>query len=93
MAGSPGDAGVLRRSAFVPGDPPLLVVTEVGRIGVCYLLGDGVPGVDQAQCAARDRHLVHAHELADVTPPSEERPIEVTQAQGSASVDRICVAV
>lgn len=75
------DAGVLRYSAFVPGDRPLLVVdTEVGRIGVCFLLRDGVPGVDQDGWAARDRHLAHAHKLADVAALVRRAPIEVTQA-------------
>jgi predicted amidohydrolase len=79
---------------FVPGDePPTVVDTPLGRIGVvvCYDLEFpewtrtvALQGID-VLCAPTNWPAVPR--------PSGERPIEVTRAQASASVDRVFVAV
>lgn len=79
---------------FVPGDePPTAVDTPFGRVGVvvCYDLEFpewvrtvALLGID-VLCAPTN--------WPSVPRPASERPIEVTRAQASASVDRMFVAV
>lgn len=79
---------------FVPGDqPPTVVETPLGRVGVviCYdlefpewLRTIALQGID-VLCAPTNWPAVPR--------PTGERPIEVTRAQASASVDRVFVAV
>jgi predicted amidohydrolase len=79
---------------FVPGDrPPTVVDTPLGRIGVviCYDLEfpewvrtAALQGID-ILCAPTN--------WPAAARPAGERPIEVTRAQASASVDRVFVAV
>lgn len=79
---------------FVPGDqPPTVVETPWGRIGVvvCYdlefpewLRTVALQGID-VLCAPTNWPAAPR--------PSGERPIEVTRAMASASVDRVFVAV
>jgi predicted amidohydrolase len=102
VVGSDGTRSVYRKvhlwddeaDLFVPGDqPPLVVDTEVGRVGVviCYDLEFpewirtvALQGID-VLCAPTNWPAVPR--------PAGERPIEVTRAQASASVDRVFVAV
>jgi 5-aminopentanamidase len=102
VVGSDGLRAVYRKvhlwdeesSLFVSGDePPTVVDTEVGRVGVviCYDLefpewvrSAALQGID-VLCAPTNWPAVPR--------PAAERPIEVTRAQASASVDRIFVAV
>jgi predicted amidohydrolase len=100
--GSPTATAVYRKvhlwddeaDLFVPGDrPPTVVDTPLGRIGVvvCYDLEFpewvrtvALQGID-VLCAPTNWPAVPR--------PEGERPIEVTRAQASASVDRVFVAV
>lgn len=81
-------------SVFVPSDrPPLVVDREVGRIGACICYEMELPEWIRTAALQGMDILGTPHELADVAAPVRERPIEVTPAQASVSVDRICVAV
>ncbi|KQX62695.1 nitrilase-related carbon-nitrogen hydrolase [Angustibacter sp. Root456] len=99
--GSPASRAVYRKAhlwddendLFVPGDqPPTAVETPLGRIGVviCYDLEFpewvrtiALQGID-VLCAPTNWPVAPR--------PAGERPIEVTRAQASASIDRIFVA-
>lgn len=100
--GSPATRSVYRKAhlwddendLFVPGDqPPTAVETPLGRIGVviCYDLEFpewvrtiALQGID-VLCAPTNWPAAPR--------PAGERPIEVTRAQASASIDRVFVAV
>ena len=79
---------------FVPGDqPPLVVDTEVGRIGLCICYEMEFPEwIRTAALQGIDILCTPTNWPTSPRPPGE-RPIEVTRAQASASVDRIFVAV
>lgn len=79
---------------FVPGtEPPPVVETDVGRIGVCvcydlefpeWTRTIGLQGAD-ILCAPTNWPFVPR--------PDGERPVEVVRAQATASIDRMFVAV
>ena len=79
---------------FVPGqDPPAVVDTQLGRIGVCICYDLEFPEWVRT-VALEGIDLLCAPTNWPAAPrPEGERPIEVTRAQASASVDRIFVAV
>jgi 5-aminopentanamidase len=102
VVGSDGTRAVYRKvhlwddetDLFVPGDrPPTVVNTEVGRLGVvvCYDL-EFPEWVRTVALQGIDVLCVPTNWPATAR-PAGERPIEVTRAQASASVDRIFVAV
>lgn len=79
---------------FVPGDdPPAVVDTEVGRIGLCICYDLEFPEWLRTAALAGIDLLCAPTNWPAVPRPEGERPIEVTRAQASASVDRIFVAV
>ncbi len=79
---------------FVPGDqPPLVVDTEVGRIGVCICYEMEFPEWPRTAALAGADVLCVPTNWPTSPRPAGERPIEVTRAQATASVDRVFVAV
>lgn len=82
------------KALFVPGgDPPAVVNTEVGRIGVCICYDLEFPEWVRTAALGGIDLLCAPTNWPAVPRPAGERPIEVVRAQASASVDRIFVAV
>jgi predicted amidohydrolase len=79
---------------FVPGDqPPTVVDTEVGRLGVMICYDLEFPEWSRTAALRGIDVLCAPTNWPAVPRPAGERPIEVTRAQASASVDRVFVAV
>jgi predicted amidohydrolase len=102
VVGSDGTRAVYRKvhlwddenNLFVPGDqPPLVVDTEMGRIGLCICYELEFPEWTRTAALQGIDILCTPTNWPTSPRPRGERPIEVTRAQASASVDRIFVAV
>jgi 5-aminopentanamidase len=79
---------------FVPGDqPPTVVDTQVGRLGVMICYDLEFPEWSRTAALQGIDVLCAPTNWPAVPRPAGERPIEVTRAQASASVDRVFVAV
>jgi predicted amidohydrolase len=79
---------------FVPGDqPPTVVGTALGRIGVMICYDLEFPEWSRTAALQGIDVLCAPTNWPAVPRPAGERPIEVTRAQASASVDRVFVAV
>jgi 5-aminopentanamidase len=102
VVGSGGTRAVYRKvhlwdeenHLFAPGDqPPLVVDTEVARIGLCICYEMEFPEWIRTAALQGIDILCTPTNWPTSPRPRGERPIEVTRAQASASVDRIFVAV
>jgi predicted amidohydrolase len=81
-------------SFFVPGtEPPAVVDTDVGRIGVCVCYDLEFPEWTRTAALAGVDVLCAPTNWPSSWRPSGERPAEVVRAQATASVDRVFVAV
>lgn len=79
---------------FVPGDePPHVLDTSVGRVAVCICYEMEFPEWPRTAALAGADILCVPTNWPMSPRPEGERPIEVTRAQATASVDRIFVAV